>query len=365
MCRPMSGGHRIRPYPWQALQRLSRQAVQSGARARRAVARRLDLTRFADRCSEVLGAVVSVLPESTRALDAPRTLHPCAVCAGDSSASVGVWLFVDPALLEAVVSRLLARPVALTHPSARMDPAIQGAFAAACAEALRRAHAGSSLSLLPQLVAPTGPGTQFDFTVLIDVRAFAASAWVVLSAAPTTEHGLPPAQALTTHLRDVALSVPVVVAWSAAIAEDLAMLAPGDAWLPGANFRHEPPQPVVLAAANAECGVSATLAEGGQVVLGGTLVPLSVEEPVSEQQPDEVLAEAAASAPLIVRVELGSVSLTGKQWAELGPGDVIEVGRRVSEPVILRIAGREVARGELVDVEGELGVRIRSIGGTS
>jgi flagellar motor switch/type III secretory pathway protein FliN len=29
--------------------------------------------------------------------------------------------------------------------------------------------------------------------------------------------------------------------------------------------------------------------------------------------------------------------------------------------VILRVAGREVARGELVSLEGELGVRIREV----
>mgnify|MGYP000459228911 CR=1 FL=1 len=39
-------------------------------------------------------------------------------------------------------------------------------------------------------------------------------------------------------------------------------------------------------------------------------------------------------------------------------GDVITLARRVGEPVVLRVAGVEVARGELVEVEGEVGVRI-------
>jgi flagellar motor switch/type III secretory pathway protein FliN len=58
---------------------------------------------------------------------------------------------------------------------------------------------------------------------------------------------------------------------------------------------------------------------------------------------------------------MGAVSLTAREWAELGAGDVIETGRRIAEPVILRVAGREVARGELVNLEGELGVRIREL----
>jgi flagellar motor switch/type III secretory pathway protein FliN len=64
-------------------------------------------------------------------------------------------------------------------------------------------------------------------------------------------------------------------------------------------------------------------------------------------------------APLVVRVEVGAVTLTASEWAALGPGDVVALGRRVHEPIVLRVAGAEVARGELVDIEGELGVRIR------
>ena len=64
---------------------------------------------------------------------------------------------------------------------------------------------------------------------------------------------------------------------------------------------------------------------------------------------------------MMVRIEIGAVSMTAREWAELGPGDVIESGRRIAEPVVLRVAGREVARGELVNLEGELGVRIREL----
>jgi flagellar motor switch protein FliM len=77
------------------------------------------------------------------------------------------------------------------------------------------------------------------------------------------------------------------------------------------------------------------------------------------QDDSTATSDVVLDAPLVVRVELGAVTLTAREWAALRPGDVIELGRRVSEPVVLRIAGILVAQGELVDIEGELGVRIR------
>jgi flagellar motor switch/type III secretory pathway protein FliN len=66
-------------------------------------------------------------------------------------------------------------------------------------------------------------------------------------------------------------------------------------------------------------------------------------------------------APVVVHVEVGSVTLTARQWAEVRPGDVLETGVTVGGPVVLRALGREIARGELVDVDGEIGVRIQEV----
>ena len=84
---------------------------------------------------------------------------------------------------------------------------------------------------------------------------------------------------------------------------------------------------------------------------------------MSGQEDASATSEVVLDAPLVVRVELGAVSMTASDWARLKPGDVIETGRRVAEPVLLRIAGRVVARGELCDVDGEVGVRVRELVG--
>ena len=89
-----------------------------------------------------------------------------------------------------------------------------------------------------------------------------------------------------------------------------------------------------------------------------------------DERPDEnrastgeasALEQIVGETPIVVRLEIGSLELTAREWASLVPGDVVQSGRRLDEPVILRVMGRELARGELVEVDGELGVRITSL----
>ena len=55
------------------------------------------------------------------------------------------------------------------------------------------------------------------------------------------------------------------------------------------------------------------------------------------------------------------MTLTAREILELRPGAVVPVGRPLAGPVDLTAGGRVMARGELVDVEGELGVRVTEI----
>jgi len=65
--------------------------------------------------------------------------------------------------------------------------------------------------------------------------------------------------------------------------------------------------------------------------------------------------------PVEVVCELGRVTLSGRELLELRPGAVLPVGRPLAGPIDLSVGGRVIARGELVDVEGELGVRINQV----
>jgi flagellar motor switch protein FliM len=70
-----------------------------------------------------------------------------------------------------------------------------------------------------------------------------------------------------------------------------------------------------------------------------------------------------ADIPLQLAVELARVPVTADEVVALKVGQVIELQRSPGEPVELSVNGKVVARGELVEVEGQLGVRVLSLAG--
>ncbi len=68
-----------------------------------------------------------------------------------------------------------------------------------------------------------------------------------------------------------------------------------------------------------------------------------------------------AAAPVEVVAELGRVTLRGDEVAGLAPGSVLAFGRVGATAIALRVGDEIWAEGELVDVDGALGVRVTSI----
>lgn len=88
------------------------------------------------------------------------------------------------------------------------------------------------------------------------------------------------------------------------------------------------------------------LAEGGEEHNGEAVVPW----------------EVVATLELPVQVELGRVEVTVQELLELSPGSVLELDKAVGEPVEVYVAGKLIAKGEVVVVLGErLGVRITEL----
>ena len=61
-------------------------------------------------------------------------------------------------------------------------------------------------------------------------------------------------------------------------------------------------------------------------------------------------------------VEIGRTRMTVGETLELRPGSVVALNRMAGEPVDLLVNGRRIARGEVVVVDEEFGLRITEIG---
>ena len=72
--------------------------------------------------------------------------------------------------------------------------------------------------------------------------------------------------------------------------------------------------------------------------------------------------EAVYDIPVVVSAVLGRVSLPINQLLKLGRGAVVELDRRLGEPIEIYVNNRLVARGEVVMVdEDRLGVTMTEI----
>ena len=72
-------------------------------------------------------------------------------------------------------------------------------------------------------------------------------------------------------------------------------------------------------------------------------------------------ATIAEHLPLEVVIEVGRVQISGAEVMRLEVGDVLTIERPVGSTVDLRVGGQVLARGELVDVDGETGVRLTEV----
>lgn len=65
--------------------------------------------------------------------------------------------------------------------------------------------------------------------------------------------------------------------------------------------------------------------------------------------------------PMLLVVELGRVQLTADEVIRLRSGQIIELGRTPNDPVDLVVNGKLVAKGELVEIEGSIGVKLLNL----
>jgi flagellar motor switch protein FliN len=123
------------------------------------------------------------------------------------------------------------------------------------------------------------------------------------------------------------------------------------------------PEPDALA------GYELRIAEGPAVrlLIAGTVIAAHVAAPVTNQTPlsaPDAPSEINAKLEVVLDIDLplvvrfGRTSMSLKALADLGPGSIVDMGRSPDAPVEMLVGDRVIARGEVVVVGGNYGVRI-------
>lgn len=375
------------PFPWSSLESFSATEVAAVRGLRRALASRVRLEELSTALGELCSAPVTMFVRRMRRAD-PRAEQGLDDAIGvllapaDARAPTERMLVeVEGPLAASLVSRALrARAPRITDPSRAVTPEVAGALAAVLANAARKSGAAGALR-----VVAAGPAAALARD-LVRGTTHATSAWLTVCVAEDAFHAritVPDAgvvgaprlsrdetRAGLLRMGAAVLAIPLVATRCLALRHDLGALTTGDAFIPGAfglrpSASGELVGEVALVPAGAERGLAAQLAENGQLVVRGLVErhPLSHEpepsaQPMSSDTTDTI--QVLEEVPVVVRVELGAVEMTAREWTELGPGDIVSLRRKIGDPAILRVGGAEVARGELVVVDGEYGVRIVS-----
>jgi flagellar motor switch protein FliN/FliY len=120
--------------------------------------------------------------------------------------------------------------------------------------------------------------------------------------------------------------------------------------------------------------VTPAIAVGGSLAVGSVTVgPIAVAKPASAPvaspppAPAQATSTAGSNLDLLLDVELplsvrfGQAELTLQHLTRLGPGSVIDLHRSADEPVEVLVSGKVIARGEVVVVEGNYGVRVTEV----
>lgn len=65
--------------------------------------------------------------------------------------------------------------------------------------------------------------------------------------------------------------------------------------------------------------------------------------------------------PLVVEAEMGRSNKSVREVLRIGEGSVIDFDKEVGDQVDLKVNGRTIAKGEVVEIEGNYGVRITKL----
>lgn len=314
------------PFPYERLRRVTRREAAFESALARWLASRGGL---GDRVARLWGG-----PVRLRIVGAVAALPPDAALAEVRAGGASVVLAASPAPVRALAQRLLGGPEELAAPRP-LGAVEQAIWALAIAAALE--DAGVAAEVWPLAALPAERGGAKDPArrmISLAVELPAGSMTVVACVPPDLALRTPPPRAAPAW----SIPLPVVVGRCAIPREAAAALGPRDiVTIDGA---------LELVLGDGALGLSAAPGAMAAAVATGY-----VRRDVG--LPDE--------AHLELTVQLGTTRLPLRRITELAVGEIVPLGRPLSGPYEVRVAGELVGHGELLDVDGELGVRIVSM----
>jgi hypothetical protein len=323
-------GPSFSPYPFERLRRVTRRAAALESAIARWIAAR-PRGDAGDRVARLAGGRVRIRVVSGAGAGAAAgggALDPHAALAEVRVGGASIVLAASSAPVRALAQRLLGGPdeFAAPRPLAMVEHAIWALAVAAAIE-----DAGVAAEVWPLAGPPPDPGGP---RIELAVELPAGPMTVVACFPLDLELRAPPPHELPAW----SIALPVVV---------------GRCAIPRAVVRALAPRDIVTL----EGGLELALGGGG---FGLRAAPgaMAAEVTTGYVCRDMALPD---DAHLELTVQLGTTQLPWRRIAELAIGEIIPLGRPLAGPYEVRAAGQLVGHGELLDVDGELGVRIVSL----
>jgi flagellar motor switch protein FliN/FliY len=92
------------------------------------------------------------------------------------------------------------------------------------------------------------------------------------------------------------------------------------------------------------------------------LEPLTGSAPAAPVSDGELSGlDIVLDVPVELAVEIGRTEMTIRETLDLGPGSIVVLSRSTGEPVDLLVNGRRIARGEVVAIDEQFGLRITTV----
>lgn len=377
---------RAEPFPFSALPQLTRAEARAASIAAGGVPG-ISLRGLLEGLARPLGAVPVVTPYPLETwppgsvFSRPEaSLIAVAVGDGVAGRSRHLALELDPTLAGHAVDRALG--ASAPEPRLAAGPATdgeRGTLAYLAAKALAHAQLGGPIQYRVLGVLTTvaslshALGAEAGVILALPARVELAGVvgWARLFMLPSEVMTSAPARPLDTAL---VLELSIIAARATLSAADVAALGVGDVIIPD-GWTARPEHGAghwtgELVARSAVGAPTLTLTAGPSLMVSRLERGASVHEstsndatkgsgPMTTEQRNQALA---AEVPVEVGIEIGRLALTVGELAALVPGAVLVTGIAVGQPLILRVGTKVVGRGDLVVVDGELGVKLRDLG---